>query len=64
MVSTNDKKIYEMSRIFRSHGMIREVNNKKYQNQIINKYKDLHKNLIFRYPTLNFRDNEMGAVIG
>ena len=34
MVSTNDKKIYEMSRIFRSHGMLREVNNKKYQNTI------------------------------
>ena len=64
MVSTNDKKIYEMSRIFRSHGMLREVNNKKYQNQIINKYKDLHKNFIFLYPTLNFRNNEIGAVIG
>ena len=64
MICTNNKKIHEMSKAFRSHGMLREVNNKLFQNQISKKYKDLHPNFIFLYPTLNFRNNEIGAVIG
>ena len=64
MICTNDKKIYELSKILRSHGMSREAKNKKYEKKIINKYKDLSPKFIFLYPTLNFRNNEIGATIG
>tara|TARA_B110000967_G_C18549124_1_gene394445 strand:- start:33 stop:650 length:618 start_codon:yes stop_codon:yes gene_type:complete len=64
MISTNDKKIYEISRMLRSHGMIREAKNKVFEKKMINKYKDLSPKFIFLYPTLNFRNNEIGATIG
>ena len=32
--------------------------------KIIKKYNDLSPKFIFLYPTLNFRNNEIGAVIG
>ena len=64
MICTNDKKTYEISRILRSHGMAREMNDKKIENKIIKKNPDLSPNFIFLYPTLNFRNNEIGATIG
>ena len=56
---TNDKKIYEISKILRSHGMAREAKNKNFEKKMINKYKDLSPKFIFLYPTLNFRNNEI-----
>ncbi len=64
MICTNDKKIYELSKIFRSHGMVRESRNTSYEKKMIKKYKNLSPQFIFLYPTLNFRNNEIGAVIG
>ena len=64
MICTNSKKIYELSKIFRSHGMAREAKNKKFESQLIKKYKNLSPQFIFLYPTLNFRNNEIGAIIG
>ena len=64
MISTNDKKIYELSKILRSHGMARESKNKNFEKKIINKYKELSPKFIFLYPTLNFRKTEIGAAIG
>ena len=64
MISTNDKKIYELSKIFRSHGMAREANNITFERRIQKKYKDLSPKFIFLYPTLNFRNTEIGAAIG
>ena len=64
MVCTNDKKIYEMAKMFRSHGMVREAKNKKFEKLMIKKYNDVSPKFIFMYPTLNFRNNEIGATIG
>ena len=64
MVCTNSKEIYEIVKILRSHGMLREANNKKFERKLINKYKYLSPKFIFMYPSLNFRNNEIGAVIG
>ena len=64
MICTNNKKIYEMSKILRSHGMVRESKNKIFEKRIVNKYKKLSPQFIFLYPTLNFRNNEIGATIG
>lgn len=64
MVCTNNKKINDLSKIFRSHGMAREAKNIDFEKKIIKRYKDLSPKFIFLYPTLNFRNNEIGAVIG
>ncbi len=64
MISTNNKEVYEMSKILRSHGMARESKNKIYENRLIKKYNKLSPQFVFLYPTLNFRNNEIGACIG
>jgi len=64
MICTNDKKIYEICRILRSHGMTRESNNKLFEKSIIKKYPSLSPKFIFLYPGYNFRNTEVGAVIG
>ena len=64
MVCTNDKKIYETVKMLRSHGMLRESGNKQYERKTVKKNKDLSPKFIFLHPTLNFRNNEIGAVIG
>ena len=64
MVCTNNKKIYELSKIFRSHGMAREAKNNKFEREMRKKYSSLSPQFIFLYPTLNFRNNEIGAVFG
>ena len=44
--------------------MVRESKNKTFEKQMKKKYKDLSPQFIFLHPTLNFRNNEIGAVIG
>jgi len=64
MICTNNKKIYELIRMLRSHGMLRETENKKYEKQVIKKYPHLSPKFIFLYPAYNLRNNELSAVIG
>ena len=64
MICTNDKKLFELSKIFRSHGMAREAKNNAFEKSTIKRYKNLSPQFIFLYPTLNFRNNEIGAVFG
>ena len=44
--------------------MIREMQNKRFKNKFINKFKDLNPQFIFAYPAYNLRNNEIGAIIG
>ena len=64
MICTNDKKIYEIARMLRSHGMARESGNKSFESKIIKKYPKLSPKFIFLYPAYNFRNTEIGAAIG
>ena len=64
MICTNDRKIHELSKILRSHGMLRESGNKSYEKKIQKKNKDLSPQFTFLYPTLNFRNTEIGGAIG
>jgi CDP-6-deoxy-D-xylo-4-hexulose-3-dehydrase len=64
MICTNDKKIYELLKILRSHGMARESGNPKFEKSMIKKYPELSPKFIFLYPAYNFRNNEISAVIG
>jgi len=64
MISTNNKKINELARMLRAHGMVRESGNKKFEKSMINKYPSLSPKFIFLYPAYNLRNNEISAVIG
>ena len=64
MICTNDKKIYEIVKILRSHGMARESNNSVFEKKMIKTYPKLSPKFIFLYSGYNFRNNEVGAVIG
>jgi CDP-6-deoxy-D-xylo-4-hexulose-3-dehydrase len=64
MICTNNKKLYEILRMLRSHGMLRESNNKFMEKKLIKKYDQLSPKFIFLYPGYNFRNNEISAVIG
>jgi CDP-6-deoxy-D-xylo-4-hexulose-3-dehydrase len=64
MVCTNNKKIYEIIKMLRGHGMLRECGNKKFEEKIIKIHKDLSPKFIFLYPGFNMRNNEISAVIG
>lgn len=64
MICTNNKKIYELIRVLRSHGMLRESGNSSFENKVIKKNPQLSPKFIFLYPAYNLRNNEISAVIG
>ena len=64
MICTNDKKIFQLARVLRSHGMAREIGDKRTEKKIIKRYSRLSPKFIFLYPAYNFRNNEIGATIG
>ena len=64
MVCTNDEYIYQQARMFRSHGMLREVTDKSLQTHYQSMYPDLNPEFIFTVPAYNLRNNELGAIIG
>ena len=64
MVCTNDKTIYQILRMYRSHGMVREAADETVQRQYANNNEHLNPDFIFAYPAYNVRNTELGAVIG
>lgn len=64
MVCTNNEEIYQMLRMYRSHGMVREASNEALQKAYSKEYPSLNPDFIFAYPAYNVRNTEIGAVIG
>jgi CDP-6-deoxy-D-xylo-4-hexulose-3-dehydrase len=64
MICTNSKKIFEICRMLRGHGLLREAKDKKFKQYLEKKHLDLSKDFIFMYPGYNMRNNEISAVIG
>ena len=64
MVCTNNKKIYQIARSLRSHGMLREIDSKVEEKKIIKKNPKLSPKFIFLYKGFNFRNNEIGGILG
>ncbi len=63
MACTNDPELYEMLRMLRSHGMVREASPRvraRYQER----HPDLNPDFIFAFPAYNVRSTEINAVIG
>lgn len=64
MVSTDDPDLYEILRIMRSHGMVRESTSTNLKSEYVKKYPDLNSDFIFAYATHNMRPSELNAVLG
>lgn len=64
MICTNSFNTYEILRMLRSHGMVREASSSKIKNVYLKKYKDLNKDFIFSYPAYNVRSTEINANLG
>lgn len=64
MVCTNNKDIYEIIRMLRSHGMTREASSDAIKQKYIEQNPDLTDDFIFAYPAYNVRGTEIGAVLG
>ena len=64
MVCTDDENLYQMCRMFRSHGMVREMENEAGRQQYIDGNPELNPEFIFAFPAYNMRNNEIGAVLG
>lgn len=63
MVCTNSFELYELAKLFRSHGMTRELSQET-QKKIIEQNPDLNPMFIFTVPGYNMRNMELNAVLG
>lgn len=64
MVCTDDESFYQMMRMYRSHGMLRENDDAGYKKEMQAAYPDLNPEFIFMVPGYNMRSTELNAVIG
>ena len=64
MVCTNNEEIYQMLRMLRSHGMVREASSEILKNKYSSNHLDLNPDFIFAFPAYNVRNTELGAIIG
>jgi CDP-6-deoxy-D-xylo-4-hexulose-3-dehydrase len=64
MVSTNSADFYEVVRMLRSHGMVRELDSESWKREYAEDYPDLNPDFIFAYAGYNVRSTEINAVIG
>jgi CDP-6-deoxy-D-xylo-4-hexulose-3-dehydrase len=64
MISTNDERLYQVLRMLRSHGMVREATDDALKASYHADYPDLNPEFIFAYPAYNVRSTEISAVIG
>ena len=64
MVCTNDKDFYQVIRMFRSHGMVREATDKELVERYTAENPELSPDFIFAYPAYNVRGTEIGGVLG
>ena len=64
MICTNNDEIYQILRMYRSHGMVRESNDKEFKQKYIEDNPTLNPEFIFAYPAYNVRSTEINAVIG
>jgi CDP-6-deoxy-D-xylo-4-hexulose-3-dehydrase len=63
MICTNEKSIYNLVRMFRSHGLLREHSDANYKLEKTTCNPDLNPEFIFMFPAYNMRSTEINAVI-
>ncbi|MDD2620054.1 MAG: aminotransferase class I/II-fold pyridoxal phosphate-dependent enzyme [Syntrophomonadaceae bacterium] len=63
MICTNDERVYQMLRMLRSHGLVREADSEKVKDFYKDSYPDTNPEFLFAYPAFNVRSTELNAVI-
>ncbi len=63
-VCTDDADLYEMLRMFRAHGMVRESLSESLKSRYKAEWPDLNPDFIFAFPAYNVRSTEINAVMG
>lgn len=64
MICTDDDDFYEVARMLRSHGMVREASSEAVKLKYKEENPELNPEFIFAYPGFNMRGTEINAVIG
>ena len=64
MVSTNDDELYDVLRMMRSHGMVRESLDAKTRARYIGSHPDLNPDFIFAFASHNMRPTELNGLLG
>ena len=64
MCCTDDDEMYEVFRMYRSHGMAREVSDPELKQKIARENPLVSPDFTFMMPTCNFRNTEIGGVLG
>nr|WP_319395124.1 aminotransferase class I/II-fold pyridoxal phosphate-dependent enzyme [uncultured Desulfobacter sp.] len=64
IICTDDEEIYQILRMYRSHGMVRESDSDELKQRYYKKHPDLNPDFIFAYPAYNVRSTEINAVLG
>ena len=64
VICTNDDRFYEYCRLFRSHGMVRELMDEELKKEHAERYPDLRPEFLFAVPGYNMRGTELNAVLG
>jgi len=64
MISTNDSDLYNVLRMMRSHGMVRESLSEQSKRDYSLRYPDLNPDFIFAFASHNMRPTEINAILG
>lgn len=64
MISTDDSELYEICRMLRAHGMVRESKDESIRKAYREQYPDLNPDFIFAYAGFNARGTEIQAAMG
>ena len=64
MISTNDDNFYDVARMMRSRGLVRESPFIKTREKYMSTYPDLNEDFIFAFASHNMRSTELNAVLG
>ena len=64
MISTNNEDFYDISRMLRSHGLVRESVNSNTRDHYSVRYPDLNPDFIFALYSHNMRPTELNGILG
>jgi CDP-6-deoxy-D-xylo-4-hexulose-3-dehydrase len=64
MISTDDEDFYDVARMMRSHGLVRESPFIKTREKYMSEHPDLNEDFIFAFASHNMRSTELNAVLG
>ncbi len=64
MISTNDAALFDLIRMYRSHGMVRESKNPRTKEFFAKSYPDLNPDFIFAHYSHNMRPTELNGILG